>query len=244
MNIQKNPSLKEQAYFAIREAIINRGIQKGQIYSEQWFADSFQISRTPVREALLQLRTEGLIEVRPNRGVLVKNLTEADARSVFQVRASIEGFCSGFLALHYQDQDGKAALDRIEEAIERCRQSFNREDELFIHEETIRFSGNPLFAEQFENMRTKIEIFWSDAIGAENRWDEVYQEHMAVVQAMRRGDCVGAYRASARHSEITLCRILERMPDADPSAPFSVTSVLGERSFQKTEKTCNPFLNS
>ena len=70
MEIRKPISLKKQAYEAIRTAVLQRELKRNLIYSEQWFADRFQISRTPVREALLQLRNEGLIEVLPNRGVI------------------------------------------------------------------------------------------------------------------------------------------------------------------------------
>ena len=136
------------------------------------------------------------------------------------MRSAIESFCSGFLALHSREAAAVAALDRIEEAVERCHRNFNQEDELFIHEETIRFSGNPLFAEQFEHMRTKIEIFWWDVIEKENRREEVYWEHKEILDRMREGDFFGACQASSRHSEITLQRILEgalaagRHPDA------------------------------
>ena len=105
MIIKKSASLKTQAYDSIREAVINHTININEIYSEKWFADNFQISRTPVREALLQLRSEGLIEVLPNRGVIVKPMTMKDAKDIYQTRIMVESFCASYLAQHSKEEE-------------------------------------------------------------------------------------------------------------------------------------------
>ena len=209
MEIRRSATLKEQAYQAILDGIVSQKIQRGQIYSEQWFADSFQISRTPVREALLQFRLEGLMEVLPNRGVMVRTLTRRDARNTFELRAAIEGFCAANMARRHAEPEAQRSLARIGESLERCREDFSQEDELFIHEEIIRFCGNPLFQEQFDNMRTRVNIFWWNVIQAEHRRDQVYEEHKAILEAMRAGDEAGALDASYRHSRITLDVLFE-----------------------------------
>jgi|P1105metagenome_2_1110788.scaffolds.fasta_scaffold20444_1 DNA-binding GntR family transcriptional regulator len=210
MEIRRSATLKEQAYQAILDGIVSQKIQRGQIYSEQWFADSFQISRTPVREALLQFRLEGLMEVLPNRGVKVRTFSRQDALNTFQLRAAIEGFCAANLARHHQEPEARLSLRRIGESLERCRSDFSKKDEMFIHEEIIRFCGNPMFREQFDNMRTRIDIFWWNVIEAEHRRDQVYEEHKAILDAMLAGDEAGAVDASYRHSRITLDVLNER----------------------------------
>ena len=210
MQVRRSATLKEQAYRAILDGIIRKEITRGKIYSEQWFADNFRISRTPVREALLQLRMEGLVDVLPNRGVTVRTLTRQDARNTFELRAAIEGFCAANLARRRAEPEAQRALARIAEALERCRVDFSQKEELFIHEEIIRFSGNPLFQEQFDNMRTRVNIFWWNVIEAEHRRDQVYEEHKAILDAMTAGDEAGALDASYRHSRITLEVLFER----------------------------------
>ena len=210
MQVRRSATLKEQAYEAILDCILQNKIERGKIYSEQWFADYFRISRTPVREALLQLRMEGLVDVLPNRGVTVRTLTRQDARNTFELRAAIEGFCAANLARHCAEPEAQRSLARIAEALERCRVDFSQKDELFIHEEIIRFSGNPLFQEQFDNMRTRVNIFWWNVIEAEHRRDQVYEEHKAILDAMTAGDEAGALDASYRHSRITLDVLFER----------------------------------
>lgn len=210
MVIKKSVTLKEQAYKAILDAIVTGQVKRGQIYSEQWFADSFQISRTPVREALLQLRTEGLIEVRPNRGVIVRDLTEQDARNLMQMRGAIESYCASYMAEHFREPEAKAAIERIRAALERCHENFNQADEMLIHEEIIRFSKNPLFIDQFDKLLTMIELFWWDVIKTENRREEVYREHKYIIDSIAVGDPFEARRASMTHSRITLEKIYER----------------------------------
>ena len=100
--IGRAKSLNVQAYDLISDAIIQSIIKRNEIYSEQWFADRFQISRTPVRKALLQLRAEGMIETLPNRGIIVKPLSRIDARGIFQMRMAVEGFCASELTRQIQ----------------------------------------------------------------------------------------------------------------------------------------------
>ena len=69
----------------------------------------------------------------------------------------------------------------------------------------------PVFLqEQFDNMRTRVNIFWWNVIEAEHRRDQVYEEHKAILDAMAAGDEAGALDASFRHSRITLEVLFER----------------------------------
>lgn len=207
MIIRKPDSLKKQAYESIRTAVLQRELKRDLIYSEQWFADRFQISRTPVREALLQLRSEGLIEVLPNRGVIIKPVTLEDAKNIYQMRAAIEGYCSAYLAEHAQEKSGLEALERIETVLERCHKNFNYADELQFHLEIIQYTHNPEFLDQFNRMRTKIDVFWNEIVGKENRHEEIYAEHKAILDCMKAGAAEKAREASEKHLMIVLEKI-------------------------------------
>ena len=80
---------------------------------------------------------------------------------------------------------------------------------MFIHEEIIRFSHNPLFIQQFDNLRTKIEVFWWDVIQTNNRREDVYREHKYIIDSIAVGDPYEARRASMTHSRVTLEKIHE-----------------------------------
>ena len=216
MPAERTETFKEQAYRAIQEYIITNKMQRGKIYSEQWFADSLQISRTPVREAVLQLRSEGLLEILRNRGVRIKDPTQEDARNVFQMRAAIDGYCSAYMAEHHEEDAAVRSLREIRTAIERCHENFNHDDELFVHEEIVRFTGNPLFEMQFQQIRTRINIFWWDVIRAENRREEVYREHSAIIDDIERGDVNAAFLSAMEHNRITYRRLCEQYSFPEP----------------------------
>ncbi len=213
--IEKAVSLKTQIYKMIREAIVAKQIRKDRIYSEQFFADLLRVSRTPVREALLQLRSEGFIDSLPNRGFIVRHLTQKDAKNIYQMRASIEGYCSAYLAQNAKSAKGKATLAIIDQSLEyskfQMEQNIQIEQskEMTIHIAAINFSENPLFIKQFHQMRAMIDVFWRDVISVPCRVSEVYAEHLKIAKCMHSGDYIGAYLASQEHSLITLKRILD-----------------------------------
>ena len=210
MEIRKPVSLKKQIYEAIRTAILQRELDRDMIYSEKWFADRFEISRTPVREALLQLRDEGFVEVLPNRGVIIKPLTLEDATNIYHMRAAIEGYCTAYLARHATEKSGIETLKRVEVLLEKCRENFNYADEMQFHLEIIQYTKNVEFIKLYSRMRTKIDVFWNEVVN-EDRPDEIYEEHKAILDAMKAGDADGARKASEHHLMI----ILERLQQGD-----------------------------
>ena len=135
-----------------------------------------------------------------------------DARNVFQTRAAIEGYCASYMACRAGEEETRYSLDLIRARIQRCHEYFNHDDEMFIHEEIIRFCGNPLFEMQFRQLLTRINIFWWDVIQRENRREEVYREHSAIIQRISEGDGPGAYQASLDHNRITFLRLSECYP--------------------------------
>jgi len=90
MYVVKRPeSLRTQAIVQIRQAIVTGQLAPRSMHSEQSIAATMSISRTPVREALLQLASEGLVEFMPQRGVRVTELNADWLGNVFQFRAAI-----------------------------------------------------------------------------------------------------------------------------------------------------------
>ena len=123
--------------------------------------------------------------------------------------SAIESYCAAYMAEHFREPEAKASIERIRASLERCHENFNQTDEMFIHEEIIRFSHNPLFIQQFDNLRTKIEVFWWDVIQTNNRREDVYREHKYIIDSIAVGDPYEARRASMTHSRVTLEKIHE-----------------------------------
>lgn len=199
----KTTPLKEQVYEAIRAAILEGKLDKETVYSAQWFADHFGISRTPVREALLRLEREGLVDIRSNYGVVIKKLTLQDAWRVYQVRAAIDGYCAYYLAKHFQEEQAQRTIRRMGDLMESCRQNFNRQEEMQFHIEPILFTENTELLDEFNRIRARVDIYWSDVVTYKNRCQDIYYEHGKILECIKVGDAAGAFSASEEHMHIT-----------------------------------------
>lgn len=103
------------AYDQIRAAIVEGRYPPGVRLVEQRIAEEFELSRTPVREALRTLEAEGLVRIEPHRGATVRTLNVSDVVDLYDLRARLEGYAAE-LAAQRRDDDDLAAMDRgIEE---------------------------------------------------------------------------------------------------------------------------------
>lgn len=83
-------TLARSAYFAIKDAIVMNKFKPGEILSENMLADLLEMSRTPIREALKELKNDDLVHLVPGTGIFVKEISEKELRDVFDVRISLE----------------------------------------------------------------------------------------------------------------------------------------------------------
>jgi DNA-binding GntR family transcriptional regulator len=142
----------------IRAAILDGRLEPGRRLKEEELARELGISRTPVREALLVLQTEGLLESAPNRGATVRSYEAEDLDDLYQLRAVLEGFAAR-----------RAALRISEDGIEQLRESCERfvvlrdgddiadlvEENLFFHTTILEAAGSERLAQM---VRKVIEV--------------------------------------------------------------------------------------
>ena len=106
-------SLKEKAYAEIRRRILNGELSAEAPLSEYQLAAELGLSRTPVREAVKRLESEGLLQSIPNRGTFVAELTARDISEIYQVREQLEGFAARITAERMPEE----GMKRLEEEI-------------------------------------------------------------------------------------------------------------------------------
>jgi DNA-binding GntR family transcriptional regulator len=118
----------------IREAIVDGRLPPGKRLKEEELARELGISRTPVREALLILQAEGLVDAAPNRGAAVRSHAADDLEDLYQLRALLEGYAARRAAANISEAavaDLKASCDRFESLIEGDVQELVKENLLF-----------------------------------------------------------------------------------------------------------------
>ena len=89
----------------LREAILSGELAPGQVLGEEQLGRQLGISRTPVREALVLLRTEGLVETPPNRPAVVRGFDRESLHEIYSLRAVLEGYAARLAAERLSDGD-------------------------------------------------------------------------------------------------------------------------------------------
>src|SRR5690606_1353037 len=99
-NFMRPQTVTEGVYQYLRDEILTGRLAAGQRILEKELAHSLNVSRTPIREAVRQLAQEGLLVVKPNRGVYVRTLTLSEAIATYAVRESLESMAPRLAARH------------------------------------------------------------------------------------------------------------------------------------------------
>ncbi len=211
--IERPESLKELAYRRIRDRLVSGRLQAESVYSAIEFAQGLGVSRTPVREALLQLAAEGFLDVIDGRGFRVRDYSEKEIRDIFETRRLIEayvveraaeGLGAPELALLDRNQKTLAERGRGDDPV-----SFLETDREF-HMSLVRRSGNELLVSLMDRIRNHIAIFGLRALSREGRTRQVVAEHGRILKALHRRDRAEAVRALRDHLLATERHVLAR----------------------------------
>ncbi|WP_186526279.1 GntR family transcriptional regulator [Leekyejoonella antrihumi] len=147
----------ERAYSHIKAAILSGALAGGTFVTEGALAEEIGISRTPVREALLRLQVEDMVELYPKKGALVVPVTARETREVFEARVLIEEWAATHAwprraelgpRLH-QLLDDMTAARRIKDAA-----AFSAADRAF-HEVIVEAAGNSVITRQYRHLRDR-----------------------------------------------------------------------------------------
>jgi DNA-binding GntR family transcriptional regulator len=162
-------------------------------------------SRTPVREALLRLEADGVLQIVPKKGAYVPPVTDADIEAVMQARGLVEDWCAR-RAVRFGEALA-AELDRLIEQQAKHKDdviAFIESDRQF-HRTFVSAAGNPVLAGFYESLRDRQLRMGIHAIASsDQRIGEVLAEHTAIVAGLRSGDPERAAAAVAQHLSTTL----------------------------------------
>jgi len=141
----------EQAYQDLRARILDNRMPSGEQFTEEQLAALLEMSRTPVREAMLRLEKEGLVEVRPRHGMRIRPLSVNDVREIYEVLTGLESTAAA-LAAQREDQGDyvqqmRSAIKDMDKALKRDdRRSWAAADERF-HTALVEAAGNARISE-------------------------------------------------------------------------------------------------
>jgi DNA-binding GntR family transcriptional regulator len=188
----------------LRKAIRDRTLEPETLYSELQLAAAMNISRTPVREALIELSREGIIDVVPQRGFRVRAITEDEEQEVFDLRGAIESYVVRKLSVDVTETaigELRAILDRQAQVVNDPA-LFLELDEAF-HLTMPALMGLKRTRDMLGTLRGIIFLTGSTALSVPDRALDVLAEHRAIVDAVAAGDRDRAVRAVLNHLERT-----------------------------------------
>lgn len=190
-----SPSLKDQVYSYLKEAIVRGELQFGSFYSVQWVASRLGVSRTPVREAVQQLQHEGLIDVFPYKGFTVKAISPAVIEEVFEVREAIESFCIKKLLAQYGTPAYAELMVMLERTVEEQKymvahgkdaMDYWKLDKGF-HRRIVEFCNNKVLSEVYESISDKISSIALATLQDRSRFASASEEHALILAKLKEG---------------------------------------------------------
>jgi DNA-binding GntR family transcriptional regulator len=204
--IDRPGSLKDAAYRTIKDQIVNGRLEHDRIYSAQQYAEMLGVSRTPVREALLQLAGEGFLVFLDARGFKIRQFSEREIRDVFETRQMIEAFVVKQLIPVVTPDDIQQLTKNLRALAEHARQGnahrFMEADKEF-HLSLVRRTGNQMLVSIMETIRNHIAVFGLKALAHQGRFQEVIREHRTIIRALELKDRKRALHAVHHHLAAT-----------------------------------------
>lgn len=183
---------------SLEEMIFTGGFSDGDRLDETRLAQQFNVSRTPIREALGRLVASGLAEQIPRRGVFIRQPGPVELLEMFETMAEIEGVCGRLAALRISE----SALAELDTANALCTaaieagdtDAYYRENERF-HHAIYREAGNTFLEQEALRLHRRLKPFRRMQLRVRGRMAQSMAEHEAVVAALREG-------ASERAAEV------------------------------------------
>jgi DNA-binding GntR family transcriptional regulator len=195
-------SLHEEVAARLRVMVFERQLEPGQWVDEMALAKQWQISRTPLREALKVLAAEGLVQLTPRRGCTVAELSEEDADALFPVMAMLEGRCA-FEAVRKASAADIVELKAMHAELERHAAAhdvdgYYRANHVF-HSRLQALADNRWLDRVTGDLRTFIRLLRGRQLNWPGRIDASIEEHRALIDAIERRDAKRAEQLMHDH---------------------------------------------
>jgi DNA-binding GntR family transcriptional regulator len=189
----------------IESLVIGGELPPGTKLDEQVLAQRFQVSRTPIREALRQLAVTGLIELKPNRGAFVTIVTPERLEEMFVAMAELEATCARLAAMSMSPIE-RRALQRLHERMAEMAtrdlfDDFVEANESF-HGLIYRGAHNSLLEEATSSLRRRVAAYRRSQFKTPGRLARSHAEHDAVVKAVISGDPARAHATMLHHVDL------------------------------------------
>lgn len=191
---QNEGSLRERVYRYLSEGMFSGALQSGQYLDQEQICREMDVSKAPLRDALIRLEAEGFVTIQPRRGVFINPTSIGFIRSAYQIIGAVESDCIEEVFPKFTEEH----LDAFEQSNELQRKLVYSGNFTAYYEENIRFhniflslSSNELLDSILTPLRRRLYDFPRRAYSLE--WEEIHlADHQRFIDSVRRGNMAAA----------------------------------------------------
>lgn len=205
--IQDRPSRSRQVFNELRIAIVRGELQPDSLFSVNELAGRFGVSRTPVREALIELASMGMVRFERNRGFRILESSVRDLEEIFELRILLEVPAARMAAEKARPEDIaelEAILEEMRSAVQRNDESGFRANDRSFHRKVLLLSGNRRLADFVETLRDLVLVRDATTSGRSESLDGLLAAHQRVFDHVKSGagqEAAAAMEAHLRHTQ-------------------------------------------
>lgn len=214
MIIEKNKSMREKVYDTLKQMIIDGVIKPGERIIETEYSNKFQISRTPIREAIRMLELEGLVESQTTGGVIVKTLTREEISEIYKIRIALESLIIEEIIKKINNQD----IKKLEKVLKNTKKAFEVKDiekvfSLFTEFNQILYdiASLPKVTGMINNINLYLKRFRKLSIDNPSRKEEAFEDHVQILETIKNKELSTAISINRMHLEKSMNFILSKL---------------------------------
>ncbi len=198
---QAKPRLAVDVYEQILSAIVNGQIKPGERLIQEKIAAEINISRTPVREALLRLEQEGILEQTGRKGFSIREISDEEIRALYGAREAVEGYAAYLLAEKKEAKQLAAIRKTVEAEMRQEQRDLEEEFRMnrTIHRTIVEQAGNPVLLAMFDNLWGRGISLWLFAATRTSRIPPNPEAHKQLLATISEGTPEQAQKAMINH---------------------------------------------
>jgi DNA-binding GntR family transcriptional regulator len=204
-----NATVSERIYSAICEDILNRNLLPGEKLTIKKLHEMYNVSSSPIREALFRLQQDGLIEYRSNAGMTVIQLRQQDVKEIYMLLTEFDAIALR-CAMMPEKKDG--TIVALEICIEKSREAINTPEwnyysdnfHIIFYEQT----GNSRLSDASHKIRLQSTLFSNQYEAIEENRQEIQKQHEEILAVLKEGDIAAAERMLRDHVAVAYTRAL------------------------------------
>lgn len=208
--IQKQ-NISEDLVVYIKQQILNGDLNPGDRIVETKLARELGISQTPVREALRQLQGEGVVSILPNKGPIVRTLDIQDAYEIYSIRSMLEGLAIRLATQISTDQEFmelEQFYNQMKTKLTDDSVAYLLHDSSHIHETIINMSRHSRLISMYKSISFQISLI-NRLVGAKSTKQKEIDEHLELIEALKRKDPDHAEETMRRHIYNSYCNFIK-----------------------------------